>query len=72
VRLNLPSLKSILNILKSLRRGDVKPKVCPKCGSCEIVFSSGFDLWLVPESYTCKKCGYEGQVFLELEKEDKG
>jgi predicted nucleic-acid-binding Zn-ribbon protein len=49
----------------------MRPKVCPKCGSQEVVFSSGFDLWLFPESYTCKKCGYEGQIFLELEKEDE-
>jgi len=66
----LPSLRSLLDVLKSLRRGDMKPKICPKCGSNQVVFSSSFDLWLFPESYTCKKCGYKGQLFLELEKEE--
>ena len=48
----------------------VKVKVCPRCGSANIKFSSKFDVWLMPKQYVCYDCGYSGPVVLELE-EDK-
>ncbi|MEM3010950.1 MAG: hypothetical protein QXE76_03990 [Candidatus Bathyarchaeia archaeon] len=46
-----------------------KLKVCPRCGSTKIGFSSKFDAWLMPKQYICYDCGYFGPIILELEKE---
>jgi hypothetical protein len=43
-------------------------KVCPRCRSSKIKFSSNLDLWLTPKQYLCKNCGYIGPIILELEK----
>ncbi|XHH09153.1 MAG: hypothetical protein ACFCUE_00610 [Candidatus Bathyarchaeia archaeon] len=42
---------------------------CPRCASPKIHLSSGLDLWLTPQSYTCEDCGYNGLIVMELEKE---
>jgi len=43
-------------------------KVCPRCGSANLKFSSKLDVWLTPGRYVCGDCGYVGPVVLELEK----
>ena len=46
-------------------------KFCPKCGSQNIALSSAFDMWLTPEQYICKDCGYKGSIILEKEGSDE-
>ncbi|UCG36047.1 MAG: hypothetical protein JSV64_05305 [Candidatus Bathyarchaeota archaeon] len=59
-------LRDIIGGLK--RRKPVK-KYCPKCGNPNISLSSKFDIWLLPEQYTCDKCGYRGAFALEIDDE---
>lgn len=45
----------------------IRIKVCPICESRKIRLSSQFDGWLVPETYICPDCGYQGPVYLEIQ-----
>ena len=67
----MPFLKSLVEVLRNLKRDGVRPKICPKCGSQRVSFLSKYDLWLFPEQYVCKDCGYQGSLFIELEKDEK-
>ena len=63
-------LRELSKILKGLRRrglSDRTVKVCPRCGSPDIHLSSSFDVWLTPEQYVCRNCGYKGPITLELD-----
>jgi predicted RNA-binding Zn-ribbon protein involved in translation (DUF1610 family) len=64
-------LQNLREVFGKLKISQPKPKFCPKCGSPEIQLSSRFDVWLFPEQYVCRKCGYKGPVVLELEKEEE-
>jgi len=55
VRWRSPSAKSV--------------KACPRCGSLNVQLSSKFDIWLTPEQYICKDCGYRGPIIVEVEEE---
>jgi predicted RNA-binding Zn-ribbon protein involved in translation (DUF1610 family) len=63
-------LQDMREVLKTLNRRKSSKKYCPKCGSPNIQLSHGAGFWLTPPKYTCKKCGYSGPVFMELEKEE--
>lgn len=39
-------------------------RICPNCGSTEIKLVAGGELGM----YECKKCGFRGPIFLEVEK----
>lgn len=39
-------------------------KICPKCGSTEVIPSVGG----ITGSWKCKKCGFSGTIFPEVEK----
>jgi predicted RNA-binding Zn-ribbon protein involved in translation (DUF1610 family) len=58
-------------ILGSLKRRRPTRKYCPRCGNPDIQLSSKFDIWLLPEQYTCEKCGYVGPIVLEMEKDPR-
>jgi len=54
-----------------IKRQPMSPKsvkVCPRCGSTNIRFSSKLDVWLTPRKYVCHECGYVGPIVLEIEK----
>jgi len=54
-----------------IKRQPLPPKsvrVCPRCGSTNIKFSSKLDVWLTPRKYVCHECGYVGPIVLEIEK----
>jgi len=57
-------------VVRGLRHGRPGAKLCPRCKSARLRFSSRFDVWLFPEQYVCDDCGYRGPVVLELEREE--
>lgn len=63
-------LKDLREILKGMKRRSQTIKLCPKCGSPKLKLSSSFDIWLTPEQYICKNCGYKGPIILEVEKKE--
>ena len=67
----LSAFKNLADTIKSLKRKGVKPKVCPKCGSTDVGFSSKYEPWLLPEQYVCKSCGFKGPLFVEVEEAAK-
>jgi ribosomal protein L37AE/L43A len=48
----------------------VKINVCPKCNSPEIRRAGSVEGWLLPEQWTCDKCGYIGILVQEIDTED--
>jgi hypothetical protein len=51
--------------IRFVRRGIAsKPKLCPNCLS-PLHPADSLSGWLLPEEYTCDKCGYRGHVSLE-------
>jgi len=60
-------LHNLVNRLKWRSPSESVMKFCPKCGSQNVSLSSAFDMWLTPEQYVCKDCGYKGSVILEKE-----
>ena len=64
---NVSRLRTLREILGSLKRRKPTEKYCPKCGNPHIHLSSKFDVWILPEQYVCDKCGYKGSVVLEVE-----
>ncbi|MCW3985680.1 MAG: hypothetical protein NWE91_04650 [Candidatus Bathyarchaeota archaeon] len=65
----MSKLRTLREMLSSLKRRNPTRKHCPKCGNPYIHLSSKFDLWLLPEQYVCEKCGYKGSLTLEMEEE---
>jgi len=45
----------------------VRINVCPKCNSPDIRQESSLGGWLMPESWSCSKCGYRGILVKEIE-----
>ena len=63
-------LNKIIDTIRQIRYSRPKPKFCPKCKSHEIYLKPNYGI--LPQKYHCNKCGYEGNVVLEIEgKEDK-
>ena len=66
--------KNFREVVKRLKRRNISPKFCPKCGSPNLQLSSGIashPKWygFTPTQYVCKKCGYKGPIALEKEEE---
>jgi predicted RNA-binding Zn-ribbon protein involved in translation (DUF1610 family) len=61
-------------VFRTLNHRAPSKRYCPRCGSAEIHPSLHLDYapnyGLVSRKYTCKKCGYEGPIVMELEKEE--
>jgi ssDNA-binding Zn-finger/Zn-ribbon topoisomerase 1 len=64
-------LKDLSEILRSMKRRKQTIKLCPKCGSPKLRLSSSFDIWLTPEQYVCKNCGYKGPIIMEIEEKEE-
>jgi len=72
----MEKLKQLRLLLRKIRwrsPSSKSLKVCPRCGSINIRFSSKLDAWLTPKQYVCDDCGYVGPIVLEIEetKEEK-
>ncbi len=68
-------LANVREVLGTLKHRKPTQIFCPRCTSPKITLSSTFDLWLTPQRYVCKECGYTGLIVMELEnaeKEEKG
>lgn len=71
------TLKNLREVLKGLKRkklGKTTSKLCPRCGSSKIRFSSSFYAYpkmygITPSQYVCENCGYRGPIAMELEEE---
>jgi predicted RNA-binding Zn-ribbon protein involved in translation (DUF1610 family) len=62
--------ENVREVLRGLKRRGPVRKLCPRCGSPELRLSSKFDIWLTPEQYICKSCGYKGPIVMEVEEEE--
>ena len=63
----MPRLKEIIDILKQSKHSSPRPVFCPNCYSAKIKQNESYGI--LPRLYYCEKCGYEGPLILELEKE---
>lgn len=66
--------KNFREVVRRLKRRNITPKFCPKCGSPKLQLSSGiktYPKWygFTPMQYTCEECGYKGSIALEKEEE---
>ncbi|MBC7113483.1 MAG: hypothetical protein H5T34_05655 [Candidatus Methanomethyliales bacterium] len=61
-------MENLKEIITSLKRGKVRPKVCPRCGSVDVsvLTMAGY---ISPPTYLCNSCGFQGNIFLEIERE---
>jgi C4-type Zn-finger protein len=71
------NFREVIKGLKHKKVGEETIKLCPKCGSTQIVISSGLDTYprmygITPLKYVCKNCGYSGAIILEETKEETG
>lgn len=55
----------ILDVIKSIRRGDRNPLYCPNCGEMVKRSQAPLEGWILPIRYLCEKCGYSGFLALE-------
>lgn len=67
----MKALGNIRDIFKTLKHRKPSPIFCPKCCSPELKLSSSLDYWLTPQKYICQKCGYVGNLVMELEEENE-
>ncbi|MCW4009953.1 MAG: hypothetical protein NWF05_04970 [Candidatus Bathyarchaeota archaeon] len=63
------TIANIRDILKTLKHKKPAQKFCPRCASPKLHLSSSLDYWLTPQTYICSECGYQGQLYMELEEE---
>jgi predicted RNA-binding Zn-ribbon protein involved in translation (DUF1610 family) len=66
----MKKLDDVREVFKSIKHKKATAIYCPKCCSPDIKLSSSLDYWLTPKVYLCEKCGYNGPIVLELEKEE--
>lgn len=66
-------MKEIKETLSNVKRGQKSVKVCPQCGSTDIV-SRTMTGYITQPSYTCNHCGFQSSIFPEvtLEEIEKG
>ena len=65
----MSKLKDLKDTLKLLKHSKPKPVFCPKCRSSNI--SSEALYGVLPSLYTCKDCGYNGPIVLELDEAEE-
>ncbi|MFB0558489.1 MAG: hypothetical protein ACETVY_05155 [Candidatus Bathyarchaeia archaeon] len=61
-------LRRLWDTIKKLKYKGPQPKFCPKCKGHHIYLMP--TLGILPETYKCKDCGYEGTLILEIEPEE--
>ena len=62
-------LRDFLDIFRQYKHQLPHPKICPKCRSHNIFSKETYGA--LPLSYSCKDCGYEGILVLEMDFEDQ-
>ncbi len=72
----LADFREVVKGLKHKNPSATTIKLCPKCGSQKITLSNGFTYpqlyGITPRRYICVECGYNGPIFMEQTKEEKG
>lgn len=53
------------DIVKSIRLGAGREKLCPVCGARLKPVRTLVSGWLTPQSYYCENCGYVGPIFMD-------
>ena len=53
------------DIVKAIRLGAGREKLCPVCGARLKPVRTLVSGWLTPQSYYCESCGYVGPIFLD-------
>ncbi|WP_455367380.1 hypothetical protein [[Eubacterium] cellulosolvens] len=54
-----------------MKRGTPSLPLCPRCGNLSLHALGKFDGWIFPIQYRCAKCGYIGNVTIEIDLPDK-
>jgi predicted RNA-binding Zn-ribbon protein involved in translation (DUF1610 family) len=67
----MKKLNDFIDVARELKKNKTNLKLCPRCGSISIRLSNNLGFWLTPAVYICEKCGYNGPIVLELEKDNK-
>jgi len=62
-------LKGLMDTLKNARYRAPEPVFCPSCKGHRIKLKESYGI--LPRTYRCEDCGYEGPFVLELEPEDE-
>ena len=65
----MASLKGLIDTLKRTRHRTLKPVFCPNCRSHRVKLKESYGM--LPPTYSCVDCGYEGTLVLELEPEEE-
>ena len=60
--------KGFRETVSSFKRVGIKLKVCPKCGSADISVLT-LTGYVTQPIYSCNRCGFRGNIFLEISKE---
>ena len=63
----MTGLKGLWETLKQIRHRRPKPKFCPRCKGHKIYPTSS--LGILPTTYRCSDCGYEGILVIEIDRE---
>jgi len=63
------SLQGILDAFRSARHRAPSPVFCPNCKSHRMRTMESYGI--LPRSYRCEDCGYQGPLALELEPEEE-
>ncbi len=58
-------MASLLDVLRSIRRGARGPLGCPQCGEPVRRSRQPLEGWILPVRYMCDKCGYSGFLAME-------
>jgi ssDNA-binding Zn-finger/Zn-ribbon topoisomerase 1 len=70
----IADFREVIRGLRHKRIDEETIKLCPKCGSNQIVMTSGLNTYprlfgITPEKHLCSECGYCGTIILEQTKE---
>jgi len=66
----VPTLKGFWETIRQIRHRRPQPKFCPKCKGHNI-YPTSF-IGILPTTYRCMDCGYEGILVLEVDGDREG
>lgn len=64
----MPSFKGLKDTLNQVKHRKPQPVFCPKCLSAEVSIVQHFGI--MPTTYRCNKCGYEGYIMFERDESE--
>ena len=65
------SAKDFRETVSSFKRGGIKLKVCPRCGSADVSVLT-LTGYVTQPIYACNNCGFRSNIFLEISKDKEG